>query len=119
MERQNYTNYHVVLVDDVSTDESHEQYYQLIKASYPRLRSRVTLIHNEKPAYSLANKVLMVYEYCNPGDIVADLDSDDELIGRQVLKVINAVYQQNPGTWIVNSNYIMFGGTAPRTGVSR
>ncbi len=33
------------------------------------------------------------------------VDGDDEIIGRQVLKLLNAVYQET-GAWIVYSNFI-------------
>jgi hypothetical protein len=33
------------------------------------------------------------------------VDGDDELIGRQVLKLFNAVYQES-GAWVVYSNFI-------------
>ena len=37
------------------------------------------------------------------------VDGDDELLGRQVLKVFNAVFQEK-GLWFVYSNFIMGSG---------
>lgn len=37
----------------------------------------------------------MIRNECNVGDIIVDIDADDELIGRQALKVYNAIYSKN------------------------
>jgi len=44
-------------------------------------------------------------EYCLPQDIFLVVDGDDQLLGRQVLKVFNANFQKNDA-WFVYSNYV-------------
>jgi hypothetical protein len=44
------------------------------------------------------------FDNCKPNEILMIVDGDDELIGRQVLKLFNAVYQET-GAWIVYSNF--------------
>jgi hypothetical protein len=43
---------------------------------------------------ALLNKFYATHKYCNLGEVQYVLDGDDELIGRQVFKVINAVYSK-------------------------
>lgn len=62
----------------------------------------------------------MIREYCNSGDIILDIDADDELIGRQVFKLVNALYQKgmkgtgpiatssNDEIWLLYLNNISF-----------
>ena len=42
---------------------------------------------------------------CNQGDIIVHVDMDDMLLGRQVFKVINAIYH-NPNIWYAYTRYL-------------
>lgn len=44
-------------------------------------------------------------ELCEADDIFMVVDGDDELIGRQVLKVFNSIFSQQD-IWFVYSNFI-------------
>lgn len=44
--------------------------------------------------------------YCKPQEIFMIVDGDDKLIGRQVLKLYNAVFQQKK-LWFVYSNFLL------------
>ena len=103
VEHQNYTNYRLFITDDASTDGTYEKLRESIK-DYPRLRTRTTLIRNEKNIGALGNKVLNVFTMCEKGGIVFDLDADDAMIGRQVMKLFNALYQQSD-KWFIYSNH--------------
>lgn len=46
-------------------------------------------------------------KYCNYGEIFYTLDGDDELVGTQVLKIYNAIYQQEK-PYCLYSNYISY-----------
>lgn len=48
----------------------------------------------------------MIRNYCVSGDIVFDVDPDDELIGRQVFNLINSIYLRTD-KWFVYSNNIL------------
>lgn len=43
--------------------------------------------------YATFNIFTAVSNYCKDNDIVVLVDGDDELIGRYVFKLLNAVYQ--------------------------
>lgn len=44
-------------------------------------------------------------QYCDPKDIMMIVDGDDQLVGRQVFKLYNAVFQKEK-VWFVYSNFI-------------
>ena len=96
----------MVLTDDASTDGTYEAVKKKIQ-EFPRLRTRTILIKNYQNIASLGNKVLMVHKHCKEGSIVFDMDADDSLIGRQVMKLINACYQSSDA-WFIYSNYLHF-----------
>jgi hypothetical protein len=48
-------------------------------------------------------------QYCRPSDIYLIVDGDDELLGRQVLKLFNAVFQSTKA-WFVYSNFLNIQG---------
>ena len=88
---QNYSNYHVYMIDDASTDTSTTSILMSLP-SYPRLNNRVTLIQNPQKIGALANRDSATRNYCHPGDIVMDVDGDDNLIGKQVFNLFNRFY---------------------------
>jgi N-acetylmuramoyl-L-alanine amidase CwlA len=55
--------------------------------------SNYVFIHNTENQGSSANLRKAAFQYCKPEEISMIVDGDDELIGRQVLKLFNAVYQ--------------------------
>ena len=71
----------------------------------PRLRARTTLIKNDQNIGALGNKYLTISNHCQEGSIVFDVDADDSLVGRQVMKVMNALYQSSDN-WFIYSNFI-------------
>lgn len=101
---QNYTNYRLILTDDASTDNSYEALKEEIKR-LPRLAARTTIIKNHQNVGSLANNYLAIHGHCEKGSIVFDVDADDTLIGRQVMKVMNALYQSSEN-WVIYSNFV-------------
>ena len=48
-------------------------------------------------------------EYCRPNEIFLIVDGDDELLGRQVLKLFNSLFQKT-GAWFVYSNFVFNNG---------
>jgi len=104
----NYTNYKVVAVDDNSTDSSMEAYAYYISKYFPKLIGRTAIITNELSIGAFNNKDSAIKENCGENDIVVDFDLDDMLVGRQVLKVFNAVYQESDNLLVAYSNYIVW-----------
>ena len=82
--------------------------YDVLKDKIPnfiRLRTRTTIIKNHRRIGALGSKYLTITNHCAKGSIVFDVDADDSLIGRQVMKVMNALYQSS-SHWFVYSNFV-------------
>jgi hypothetical protein len=67
--------------------------------------SRITILLNSVKLNVLHNERIVVKNYCKPEEIYMKIDGDDELIGRQVLKLYNAVFQKN-NLWFVYTTLI-------------
>lgn len=105
LNRQNYSNFHIVYVDDNSKDHTSEKIYEYLRNSSSRISNRIKIVKNFHRFGALANMYFWVRKLCNDDDIVIIIDSDDSLMGTQALKVINSVYK-DPNHWFVYSKYI-------------
>lgn len=54
---------------------------------------RITYIRNLKRKYATYNILNAAFNYCKKDSIFVIVDGDDQLIGKQVFKFINAIYQ--------------------------
>jgi hypothetical protein len=52
------------------------------------------LVKNANQMKALNNIRTAAVTYCNPDDIMIIVDGDDQLIGKQVFKLFNAVFQK-------------------------
>ena len=94
--RQDYDNFEVIFVDDVSTDGSCEK--------LPKGDARVTTIQNTKRMGSLQNFHRMFWEYCEPDDIVVHVDGDDWLACDDALSYINEFYNEHD-CWVMYGQF--------------
>ena len=102
IERQNYTNYQVVIVDDFSDDDSVSEFKKEILDS-SQLKKRTTLLKNRENIGALGNKDFSIRNFCQEDSIIVDIDADDFLVGRQTLNVVNVFYQMNDKKWFMYS----------------
>ena len=72
---------------------------------FPRLKKRITLIKNHQSIGSLGNRFLSMTDHCEKGSIILDVDPNDVLISRQVMKLFNALYH-NSSNWLIHTNYL-------------
>ena len=75
--RQNYSNYHIVYVDDLSDDGSVEKMEELVLLQYPEIKDKITIVRNTERTYSLGNRYKAVTQYCHEDEIIIDMDADD------------------------------------------
>ena len=61
----------------------------------------------EKSVGAFHGKDFAIKKLCQQEDIVVEVDLDDELVGTQVFKVVNAVYQSDKDIEVAYSNYII------------
>lgn len=103
---QNYSNYRVVVIDDLSNDGSDDVYRNYF--AFHRInKERYVYIENGKRSTALPNHYLAAMNHCPFDSIVVNIDGDDELIGRNVLQVFNWGYQTLKAG-VLYSNFIFY-----------
>lgn len=93
MVAQNYTNYKIVFIDDSSTDETLNKTKHHLEETLQFPKERVTYVRNsvnKKATYNILNAA---FNFCQKDSIQILIDGDDQLIGKQVFKVVSAQYQ--------------------------
>jgi len=101
--RQDYENFQCILVDDLSTDGSVDVVKNLIKDD-----DRFVLIENEEKKYVIEN-MCAALEESKPDkeDIIVVLDGDDWFAGKNVLSVLDDVYNREK-CWLTYGSYIEY-----------
>jgi glycosyltransferase involved in cell wall biosynthesis len=87
---QSYKNWHLIMVDDMSTDYSVANVKSLFNAL--GISDRLTVIENTEKKWEVAN-VLEALKHCQEDDIVCRFDLDDYLIDTQALEIIDMQYR--------------------------
>ncbi len=102
---QNYTNYHVICIDDASTDNAVSR----IKACVAehKMADKVTLIENKIRQGMMANRYEAVYQ-CKDEDICVLLDGDDWLFpDPEILSFYNKIYSDQT-VWTTYGQYVEY-----------
>ena len=95
--QQNYTNYMAIIFNDKSTDRSNEIYLRYFEF-YNISKNRYIYFNSHMKKDNIENFYYAGNVYCSENSIMVHIDGDDELLGKNVLKVLNSVYQkQKPG----------------------
>lgn len=98
---QEYENYHIIYIDDASPDGTGKLVQQFI-VDY-NIADRVTFIGNQYNRKALAN-MYKAFQYCDPNDIILELDGDDALASNQLLKNINELFSTQD-VWLAYAQY--------------
>ncbi len=98
---QNYSNYHVIYIDDCSPDGTYDLVKQFIKNC--RQEHRVTLIKNPERNGALYNLYHAIHS-CPNKAIILTLDGDDWFKGTDVLQTINEAYA-DPNVWLTYGQF--------------
>ena len=98
---QNYSNYHVIYVDDCSTDKT----FSLVSAyvNQSEKQNKFIIIENKERMKALANLYTAIH-MCKSTDIIVILDGDDRFSHANVLRRINEEYA-NPNIWLTYGQF--------------
>jgi hypothetical protein len=89
IKRQEYNNYTVTFIDDVSTDNSVDVFKRLTEDD-----SRFKVIKNKKKKYALRNiEESIELLQCDKNDVIIILDADDWLASSSVLTYLSLIYE--------------------------
>lgn len=80
--------------------------YEYLNGTDDIIKNRIKIVKNHKNLGATLSTYYWSRRLCNPNDIIVHVDMDDSLIGRQVFKVINAIYH-DPNIWYAYSRYII------------
>lgn len=113
--QQNYSNYHVVIIEDASTDKTPQLIDQHVDKVKREWESRgktidIAVIHNQQQQRAMSNLRAAALHHCKPHEIFVVVDGDDQLIGRQILQLFNSQFQAT-GCWFAYSNFMSFVGS--------
>lgn len=99
---QTYKNWHIIYIDDVSTDGTSELVWQYVIEK--GMVDKVTLITNKQKKGALANHYRAVH-MCDDWDIIVQLDGDDWFAHNDVLKELNEIYEDE-NIWLTYGSFI-------------
>lgn len=101
---QNYHNFHLIYIDDHSSDGTARLVRRYIQNH--QIAHRVTLIENEHRMGALANQYNAIH-LCNDRDIIIILDGDDWFYHTRVLAYINDIYTKED-VWLTYGQFIEY-----------
>ena len=101
---QHYDNYHVYIINDVSTDDTFTTISNYVE-QHP-LKHKVTFIDNARRIGAMANYYGLITQLPDHV-IVINLDGDDWLAHEHVFSYINSLYE-NLNLWITYGQYIEY-----------
>ena len=96
---QSYDNWHLILIDDVSTTDHARQEWEIIQRwrdfiePGAGLTKKFTVIWNDTKKWEVAN-VLHGISLCGDDDIICRVDCDDYLIDNDAFYIINEAYNK-------------------------
>ncbi len=99
---QRYDNYHIIYIDDCSTDGTYEMVNKYTRQR--KMDEKVLLIHNEKRLGALHNQYDAIH-MCKDTDLIIIVDGDDWLFDPHVFSFLNATYS-NSDIWLTYGQFI-------------
>jgi glycosyltransferase involved in cell wall biosynthesis len=90
---QSYTNWKIILIDDVSNHEEQRKEADAIDLWTNLAPGKLHVVWNEEKKWEVAN-VLHGISMCEDDDIVCRIDADDWLTDLDALAILNSAYEQ-------------------------
>ncbi|BDC34105.1 hypothetical protein Noda2021_00630 [Candidatus Dependentiae bacterium Noda2021] len=98
---QNYRNWHLIYIDDCSTDGTAQLVEDFVKEH--AMDHYVTIVKNKERRGHLANQYDAIHA-CNKDEIIVILDGDDWFAHDGVLSYLNTIYQ-DPDVWLTYGQF--------------
>lgn len=89
---QSYSNWRIVLIDDMSTDNTREAVETA--ANSLGISDKTIVISRSEKYGEVRNTLDIVRNYAEPNDIIVRLDAGDYLVDLDAFAIINVAYQQ-------------------------
>lgn len=105
---QNYKNFIVIYLNDCSKDQTGKLVEEYIQEY--NLKNQFMLVNNTVRVGALENLYKAIHA-CKNEDIIVTLDGDDWFAHKNVLKVVNSIYQ-DPKVWLTYGQYRAIKGDA-------
>lgn len=99
---QNYRNFRVIYIDDCSTDGTFEKVKEITHKYNKNIR--IDLLRNPRNQGALTNLYYAIHG-CKDQEIVVTVDGDDFLAHEEVLKKLNAIYNDSQ-VWMTYGNFL-------------
>jgi len=104
IKKQTHENFHCIIVDAASSDETVSKAEELIKDD-----PRFEIICNDKRKFALQNIYESVHNSSpDNDDIITTVDGDDWLYNEKSLETVNQFYNDNPEILLTYGNYIFY-----------
>lgn len=103
---QNYENFHVLYVDDQSSDNTYSRVKEFVESH--DVQDKITLIRNEERMGAMRNQYNAIHS-CDPSDLIIIVDGDDFLAHKDVLAYINNVYATQD-VWLTYGQFTEYHG---------
>jgi glycosyltransferase involved in cell wall biosynthesis len=107
--QQNYSNYHIIFIDDASEDGTSTKVSQFAQ-EHQISSDKLKILENKDRSMAMYNIYQSAHRYCKSYEILMIVDGDDYLLGRQVLKLYNALFQSK-NNWLIYTNFLTLAGT--------
>ncbi len=106
---QNYKNFHVIYIDDASTDGTTEEVLRY--ARFHKFDDKLILLTNSQRRLALANLYFAIH-LCKDRDIIVIVDGDDRFASSEVLSRINELYSDQ-NIWLTYGQFREYPNDCP------
>ena len=107
--QQDYQNYRIIFIDDASEDDTGTFIKEYIK-EHNLSPSKIQVAINKERTMAMPNLHMAAHNYCKPYEIYMIVDGDDEIVGKQVFKHFNQIFQTQD-VWVAYTNFISVRGS--------
>lgn len=97
---QDYDNFEVIVLDDISTDGT----FEICEKIKEEAGERLIVLQNKEKIYSQVKNILTLTERSRPNSVVVSVDGDDWLKDNQILNKLEGVYR-NGDVWMTYGRY--------------